>query len=79
MDTIVIAVTERVTRANGNPTLRCIPAPPNLEPDADNGYAALTLCGWNDVPSRQEEGEPSCPDCLAIVAYCRNDLPEVTA
>lgn len=45
---------------------RCIPNAPVL-----SGGAALTLCGWVDVAYREEEGEPTCGECLTIVRYCK--------
>ncbi len=74
MITYVIAELEKVTTAQRMEAIRCIPNAP-----ARTGGEAITLCGWVDVPYREETGgwAPTCPDCLAIVAYCRNDLPEV--
>lgn len=62
MKTYVIAATEKVAPA----PIHCIPNAPGL-----GGGEAITLCGWVDVTYREEEATPDCPDCLAIVEYCR--------
>lgn len=62
MNTYIIRATEKVAPA----PIHCIPNAP-----ARSGGEALTICGWVDVPYREEEAEPDCPDCLAIVAYCK--------
>lgn len=42
-------------------------------PVGSSGGAALTLCGWVDVAHDDAPfgAAADCPDCLAIVAYCR--------
>jgi hypothetical protein len=33
--------------------------------------AALTLCGFTDVPYSEHDGPPTCRSCIAIVDYCK--------
>jgi len=46
--------------------IHCVPNAPDR-----GGGEAITLCGWVDVTYREELAEPDCPDCLAIIAYCK--------
>ena len=60
MTTYVIDATAKVAR------IHCIPNAPTI-----GGGTAITLCGWVDVTYSEEEEIPDCPDCLAIVTYCK--------
>jgi hypothetical protein len=49
------------------PEVRHLPNAPGLD-----GGAAITLCGWVDVPYDEEaRGAVTCGQCQAIVHYCR--------
>ena len=63
MTTYVVGATAKFAR------IHCIPNAPL------GGGEAITLCGWVDVTYTEEEAVPDCPDCLAIVAYCKEIEP----